>query len=96
MLFQLIVPPYPGKRSAKLVLIVKDQEESIEGIVKNIAACELIKKAMTDGELTVIDTGSTDRTVDILRKLEKDYEFIKVMTENEKERILHVFSQEMG
>jgi len=77
----------------KLVLIVKNQGEVIEGVLRNALQRDLIRKLMPDGRLTVVDMGSTDDTVEILKKLEKDYECIEVLKKSEMERLFESFDE---
>ncbi len=59
------------------VLRVKDCQEQIEGIIRS-ASVEDIRE-----EFIIIDMDSTDETPFILNRLEKEYNFIKVMTPKE-------------
>lgn len=75
----------------KLVLIVKNQGEVIEGVLRNILPRDFVRKLMPGGRITVLDMGSNDDTMDILRKLEKDYECIQVLKKSEKETLFKFF-----
>lgn len=75
----------------KLVLIVKNQGEVIEGVLRNILPRNFIRKLMPGGKLTVLDMGSRDDTIDILRRLEKEYECIEVLKKSEKEALFKSF-----
>lgn len=77
----------------KLVLIVKNQGEVIEGVLRNALQRDFIRKLMPDGRLTVVDMGSTDDTVEILKKLEKDYECIEVLKKSEMESLFGYFDE---
>jgi len=78
----------------KLVLIVKNQGEVIEGVLKNALQRDFIRKLMPDGRLTILDMGSKDDTVDILRKLEKDYECVQVLKKSEMEIFFNSFDED--
>ena len=64
------------------VLSVKNCEDSIEGIIRSIAW-----KTSTNNEksyhLVVLDTGSDDKTLDILKKLSQEYDFVHPMRKSE-------------
>jgi len=77
----------------KLVLIVKNQGEVIEGVLRNALQRDFIRKLMPDGRLTVVDMGSTDDTVEILKKLEMDYECIEVLKKSEMESLFGYFDE---
>jgi hypothetical protein len=77
----------------KLVLIVKNQGEIIEGVLRNILQRDFIRKLMPGGRLIVLDMGSNDDTIDILRKLEKDFECIQVLKKSEKEGLFKSFDE---
>ena len=57
----------------RLVLLVKDQQNEIEGIVRNIISERFSKN------LLVIDMGSSDETLDILKTFEKSHDCIEVL-----------------
>ena len=80
----------------KLVLIVKNQGEVIEGVFRNILQRDFIRKLMPGGRLIVLDMGSNDDTIDILRKLEKDFECIQVLKKSEKESLFKSFEEVEG
>jgi glycosyltransferase involved in cell wall biosynthesis len=84
------------KKRKKLVLIVKDQEETIEGSVRRIVSSDILKKASLDSELIILDMGSTDKTLEVLEKLKNDLECVNIVTNSEKESIFGVFSQNHG
>ncbi|WP_010681203.1 hypothetical protein [Acetivibrio cellulolyticus] len=77
----------------KLVLIVKNQGDVIEGVLRNILPRDFIRKLMPGGRLIVLDMGSKDDTMDILRKLEKDYECLQVLKKSEKETLFKYFEE---
>lgn len=77
----------------KLVLIVKNQGETIEGVLRNVLPRDFIRKLMPGGKLLVLDMDSNDDTMDILRKLEKDYECLEVLRKSEKELIFRYFEE---
>ena len=77
----------------KLVLVVKNQGEVIEGVLRNLVSRDFIRKLMPGGRLIILDMGSKDDTLDILRKLEKDYECLEVLKRSEKDNIFTHFEE---
>jgi len=75
----------------KIVLMVKDSEEVIEGVVRNIFAGNTVKEFSTDGKLTVVDFGSKDGTVEILNRLKDSYVHMEVLNNDEKEKVFTSF-----
>lgn len=78
----------------KLVLIVKNQGETIEGVLRNVLPRDFIRKLIPGGKLIVLDMGSKDDTMDILRKLERDYECLEVLKRSEMEYLFKCFEDE--
>lgn len=75
----------------KLVLMVKNQGETIEGVLRNVLPRDFLRKLMPGGKLIILDMGSKDETLDILRKLERDYECLEVLKRSEKEVLFKYF-----
>ncbi len=67
-----------GKRPVKLVIEVKDQEEEIEGIIREIYRDELFYNHRFHVEVEAIDLGSKDNTLEILRRLQTLYGSLEV------------------
>lgn len=63
-----------------LIMTVKNRQEDIEGIVRTLAWKIISRKNDITKELVIIDTGSEDDTLKILSRLEKEYEFLHIMT----------------
>ena len=82
-----------GNPRIKLVLIMKNQEDTVEGIVRNILSGNFSRGTMPEVRLTVVDLGSTDKTYDILVKLKRDYEYMDVLSNDERERIFTYFDE---
>lgn len=78
----------------KLVLIVKNQGDTIEGVLRNVLPRNFIRKLMPGGKLTILDMGSKDDTLEILQKLEIDYPCLEVLKQSEKEAIFNSFEEE--
>lgn len=77
----------------KLVLIVKNQGEVIEGVLRNVLSRDSLRKLIPEGRLTILDMGSKDDTLEILRKLEADYECIDVLKRNEMDSLFKSFDE---
>ena len=74
------------KSNVKLVLIVKNAEEGIENYVK-----ELKYGKNFYNNLVIIDMNSEDKTVEILKELEKETINMKILNEKEgKEYLEHL------
>jgi len=79
------------KGKIRMVLMVKDSEEVIEGVVRNVFASDAVREFSTDGKLTVVDLGSRDGTIDILNRLKESYVGMEVLDNNDKERVFTTF-----
>jgi uncharacterized membrane protein len=77
----------------EFILLVKNQEEYIEGIIRGIFVEEFLRDVITEDNFTVIDMGSNDDTLKILEKLKKDYQYINVVTFEEKDEIFKNFEE---
>lgn len=75
----------------KMILLVKNQEETIEGTIRSVYAENMLPRLMSGKPLTVVDMDSEDRTVDILFKLKRDYDFFEILRGDEKEEIFKEF-----
>ncbi len=73
--------------SIRLALIVKNKQDEIEGVIRNIFRSGILNRSGIGGSLIVLDLGSQDETVALLEKLKRDYEYIEVIEDSEKERI---------
>lgn len=76
----------------KTVLIVKDAEEIIEGIVRGIFTDESYRKNVHTCKFTIIDMDSSDDTAKVLRRLERKYGSMDVLGKNEKDLVFLDFS----
>jgi hypothetical protein len=74
-------------------LLVKDQEESIEGIVRTVFLEHLPERVMSKGKLYVVDMGSKDKTLDILSRLKEEYKCMDVLSTEQKHRIFEEYEQ---
>lgn len=71
-----IVNKKPSPRKLSILMPAYNEEETISEIVKQIDAVDL-RKLNISKELLIVDDGSKDRTVDIVRSLKKRYPYIK-------------------
>ena len=63
-----------------ILIAVKNQEDSIEGIIRSIIFKNIYNK--NEGlfnNIIIADMGSTDSTLEILKKLTEEYAFLKVV-----------------
>lgn len=67
------------KTGVDIVITVKNEEEHIEGFIRNILFKIIYSDEKFVNEVFIIDLCSTDRTKEILEKLENDYECIKLI-----------------
>jgi hypothetical protein len=75
----------------RLVLIAKDQEEIIEGVIRSIFQGGILESLTQDNTLYIVDMGSTDRTADILQRLKETYQNMEALTIENKEQIFYDF-----
>lgn len=75
----------------KLIVLVKDNEDNVEGAVRGIFSGELLRKLRVSGKLTMLDMGSKDDTKKILSKLADEYPHLEFVEEPEKEKIFEGF-----
>lgn len=85
----------PARSRVKLVLLMKNQENTVEGIVRSVISDDIMKKLMSDGELVIIDLGSSDKTFEMLEMLQKEYECVSAVRGEDRDKILNVFSRVM-
>jgi hypothetical protein len=75
----------------RIVLLVKNKEDVIEGIIKSIFKGEVLKNLIWDNSIYVVDMGSKDATVNILKKLKKIYTGLETLEIKDRENIFHDF-----
>lgn len=75
----------------RLILMVKNQQDTIEGVVRNILTGNFLRKAIPGGRFMILDMGSDDDTTTILEKLQNDYQYFDVIREKDKEKIFSGF-----
>jgi len=72
-----------------VIVAVKNQEKQIEGFMRGIMFRLLYGKEEYIKEIIVSDLDSKDNTLQILNKLQKDYECIKVSNWKECEELIN-------
>lgn len=82
----------PDNSNARMVILVKNLEDKIEGIIRLLFLGQFLRKTGIKRRLAVVDMGSTDKTTDILNKLKKDYEYMDVFVVDEKSKVFSGFS----
>ncbi|HHV59484.1 MAG TPA: hypothetical protein GXX49_04165 [Clostridiaceae bacterium] len=75
----------------KLVIIEKNQENRIEGIINNVITGDLVKRLVARGKVTVLDMGSEDGTLEILKKLKEKHNVIELLEESNRHAIFEDF-----
>lgn len=71
-----------------MMIGVKNQEKSIEVILRSIVFKILYGKEEKIKDIVVVDLNSEDNTKEIIKKLEKEYEYIQVINWKEYKEIL--------
>ncbi len=70
-----------------MTLVVKDQEDTVEGIVRTVFNEDLTSKVLSPGRLAVFDAGSSDRTLDILYRLKRNYPLNIITYDKDKKQV---------
>lgn len=71
-----------------IIVAVKNQENNIEGFIRNIMFKLVCTKNLQDTKVIVTDLGSSDETRHILEKLNDDYECLEIIEWEECKKIL--------
>lgn len=74
-------------KNARLVLMVKDCGQAVEGVVEYILKEGVLKKARVEDVLTIVDLGSTDDTQAVLAKLQEMHECLSLVEYKDREQI---------
>lgn len=75
------------------VLLVKDCEDIIEGVLRDSYARGLTQNLILNKRITIIDMGSKDKTLDILNKLKKKNEGLSILEKREREKVFQYFNE---
>ena len=63
---------------ANLVLLVNDQEQNIEGLVRDAMESKFVRNIAINGNFIVLDMNSKDETLRLLKKLENQFPLLEV------------------
>lgn len=80
-------------QGVKFILLVKNQEDCVEGLIGNIFKGNLLGDVISEGNFTVLDMGSTDDTLIILEKLKRDYQYLNILKLDERDEIFKYFEE---
>lgn len=81
-----------GKRpKVRVVLLVQDAEEQIEYIIRYALKKNYASRVFSDKKMIIIDMNSSDRTHELLERLQRSYSGIEALSEKEKEQIFNDF-----
>ena len=80
--------PKSNLENTYLIIAVKNQEENIEGVLRDIILKTFYRNEDSFNSIVVADLGSNDETKNILSKFERDYDYIKVVDWNTCKNIL--------
>lgn len=81
-----------NRPSVRVVLLVRDTEEHIEYIIRNVVKKDFTSRVLSDKKMVIVDMNSTDHTYQLLEKLQKDFSNIEALTFDERELIFNDFS----
>lgn len=72
-----------------ILVAVKNQEENIEGIIRSIIFKNLYdRNEEVFNNIIVADMGSTDKTMEILKNLNRECDFLKIIDCSESDEIM--------
>lgn len=71
-----------------IIIAVKNQEEKIEGFLRNFLFRIIYGKEENIKDIIVVDLNSEDSTIKILNKMQEDYQGIKVLNWKECKEII--------
>ena len=74
---------------ANIVLLVNDQEQNIEAMVREAMESKFVRNIAINGSFVIVDMNSKDDTLKILRKLEEQFPLVEVCTFDEKDCIFY-------
>lgn len=79
------------KPEARIVLLVRNAEECIEYVVRNMISKEMASGYFFCKDIVIVDMDSSDHTYKLLEKLQKDFPNIEVLSYQERELIFDNF-----
>lgn len=74
---------------ANLVLLVNDQEQNIEGLVRDAMGSKFVRNIAINGNFIVVDMNSKDETLKLLRKLENQFPLLEVCSFEDRDCIFY-------
>lgn len=83
-----------GNSNMRMALIVKNQGEIIEGVVRSIFSGGMLESIIHRDNFYIVDMGSTDKTVEILQRLKNTYHNMEILSEKDKDKIFDDFSED--
>ena len=79
---------FAGNVHIDTVITVKDAEDSIEQLVKDLAK----SRGTTEGCIWVVDLGSTDSTKKIIELLENDYPYVHTLSNQNADSVINTYA----
>lgn len=74
---------------ANLVLLVNDQEQNIERMVRDAMESKFVRNIAINGNFIVVDMNSKDETLKLLRKLENQFPLLEVCSFEDRDCIFY-------
>ncbi len=74
---------------ANLVLLVNDQEQNIEGLVRDAMESKFVRNIAINGNFIVLDMNSKDETLKLLKKLENQFPLLEVCSFEDRDCIFY-------
>lgn len=87
-IFKIIGRKHFASEKANLILVVKDQEENIESMVRDAMNSKFVRGITLTGSFIVLDMDSKDDTLKILKRLEQQFPLLEVCSYEDKESLL--------
>lgn len=73
------------------VLLVRNVEGTVEGVIRGIQMEIALGGTVPDSELMVVDMGSSDGTMEILKRLKTEYAFMEAMEYDDRDKVFEAF-----
>lgn len=85
-----------GSSGIRIVLIVKNQGEMIEGVVRSVLSSRMFEGIIREDSLYIVNMESKDSTGEILHRLKRDYDCynLVILDNEEKNKIFDGFGSE--
>jgi len=75
--------------NANIVLLVNDQEENIEGMIRSAMESKFVRNIAINGSFIIVDMNSKDDTLKILKRMENRFPLVEVCSFDERECIFY-------